>query len=1033
MTGAAPPGDVAVVLHTHLPWLRGHGTWPVGEEWLFQAWGTSWLPVTDLAWRLGEEGHRDVLTLGVTPMVAAQVADPRLRREVGSWIAGGMWRAWEQEHHHWMGPEVTALHHHHWLRHRRLLDMWEWAEEAGGLLAVWADLHARGVIEILGGPATHPYQPLVADPDVLDAQLEIGLDAHAAWLGERPRGVWAPECGYRPAGPVADPTSEPVEVDRHGTPTLPHAGQLDGLEAHYERAGVTHTLVDAATLVRAAGGAERDWTTRPDVPDPRAADPYEVVHDGAHIGESNVVAFARDLSVAYHVWSPDAGYPGGDWYLDFHSPGTFGTHPSWRVTSKQAPPGSKAIYDPARAADAVAHDARHFVGEVRGVLDPRPGDLVVAAYDTELFGHWWYEGVAWLEATLRGLIDEPTLQPTTLRSRLDRRPPTRRLDLPESSWGYAKGHATWVTPETRPLWRRLRDVEEVAREALARPGPIEVHEQVARELLQAQCSDWPFLMTRGNSPGYGRARFEEHADAVERLCDGLARMPDSPTLLSDARSLAARNPEPRDVTPLLHRWRRPPPAGRRPHLEVRSTPEPPPRPSHRPDAPPIKTPTGSALAATTSTGPTNHAGTAGGMHVLLLSWEYPPRIVGGLGRHVAALSRTLAAQGHTVHVVTRDHDDAPAEEWTAEGIHVVRVAEEPPVIPFDDLISWVLAFNNRVQAAAQRICRDYEIDVVHAHDWLVAYAAAALKTTHDLPLVATVHATEYGRHQGWLPGPMNKLIHQVEWWLTYEARRVITCSHYMRKQVDRIFELPAGKVDVIPNGVAVRDFALPADEVARLRQEVCPDARMVLFAGRLEYEKGVQTVLHTLLQLNIDVGPVHFFIAGTGTYSAELRRMVDELGVGDHVTFTGFLEDEALRAHYAAADVAVAPSIYEPFGLVAIESMACGTPVVVGDTGGLREIVAAGDSGLRVTPDDPDALAHALARVLTDDALAERLVAGAAKVIHERYEWSRVAERTVQTYRDAIEQERELRGESRPPLRPILTASDILELDELAG
>jgi len=416
----------------------------------------------------------------------------------------------------------------------------------------------------------------------------------------------------------------------------------------------------------------------------------------------------------------------------------------------------------------------------------------------------------------------------------------------------------------------------------------------------------------------------------------------------------------------------------------------------------------------------------------MLSWEYPPRVVGGLGRHVNALARTLAAQGHDVHVVSRDHPDAPAEE-ILEGVHVVRVTEAPPVIPFGDLVPWVLAFNNRVQSAAARILREYDVDVIHAHDWLVAHAAAGLKDAFDLPVVATIHATEYGRHQGYLPGPMNKLIHQFEWWLTYEARRVISCSEYMRKQVGDIFELPHDKTDVIPNAVATRDFAIPEDEVTAFRAQHTPDGeRMVLFAGRLEYEKGVQTVLHALERVVDAVGPVVFYVAGVGTYSDELHRQVEDLGLEDVVRFTGFLEDHDLRLHYAAADVAVAPSIYEPFGLVAVEAMACGTPVVVGDTGGLREIVSDGH-GLSFPPQDADELADRLIAVLTDHDLAQDLVDKGRRRIAQRYDWQTVALRTVRVYNRAIEEEAALGEDQRPALREILRAAPILELDGAAS
>jgi len=420
------------------------------------------------------------------------------------------------------------------------------------------------------------------------------------------------------------------------------------------------------------------------------------------------------------------------------------------------------------------------------------------------------------------------------------------------------------------------------------------------------------------------------------------------------------------------------------------------------------------------------------MRTLILSWEYPPRIVGGLGRHVHALTSALAEAGHEVHVVTRDHPDAPPEE-TIEGVHVIRAGEYPPMIGFDMLVPWVLQFNIAVQEAATKLLMHTEVDVIHAHDWLVAYAAAALKNTFELPLVSTVHATEYGRHQGHLPGPMNKLIHQVEWWLTYEARRVITCSEYMRDQVHEIFQLPSEKQDVIPNGVDVHEFDRPA-EVESFRATLGPDGeKIIFFAGRLEYEKGVQTVLEALPRV-LEKQDVRFFVAGVGTHADELKAHAERAGLSDRVQFLGFIGDEELRMYYAAADLAVVPSLYEPFGMVALETFASGTPCIAADIGGLRELVVHEATGLRFTPGDPESLAGMIQRLLTDKRLDKRLTLDARRMLDEQFSWRSIGRKTVDVYARAIEEERLLRRraarDDRVPLRVLLGRSEILGLAE---
>ena len=513
------PGELALVLHTHLPHLSGHGVWPVGEEWLLQAWGTSWLPVTRVLEQLAADGHRDLLTLSVTPTTAWQLGDARLANELASWLAAAMWRSEEQRHHHLMGTEVTALAHHWWRHFRDLGSYHADVQARGGLLAVWDALANAGIIELLAGPATHPYLPLEPDPAMIDAQLATGIAAHRGWT-RFTGGLWPPELGYRPAGGVGDPTVPPLYTDTDGTPDLVRGDvALDGLETHYAAHGVTHVVVDGPTLVRAAGGRDRDWTRRPDAVPAGSDAPEEVLHDGVLVGDTQVVAFGRDLSVAYHVWSPTEGYPGNAWYLDHHATGGFGVHRSWRVTDRSLPPDTKEPYVPARAVEQAADDAAHFVAVLRGTLADRPGGVVVAAYDTELFGHWWHEGPAWLEHVLTRVAQDASLRTTTLASRVERRPPTRRLALPESSWGYAKGHASWVTEETRPVWETLRASTGLARRTLARGrGTTEQRERLARELALLHASDWPFMITRGRSPGYALERVDGHAGRISVLC-----------------------------------------------------------------------------------------------------------------------------------------------------------------------------------------------------------------------------------------------------------------------------------------------------------------------------------------------------------------------------------------------------------------------------------------------------------------------------------------------------------------------------------
>lgn len=409
----------------------------------------------------------------------------------------------------------------------------------------------------------------------------------------------------------------------------------------------------------------------------------------------------------------------------------------------------------------------------------------------------------------------------------------------------------------------------------------------------------------------------------------------------------------------------------------------------------------------------------------MLSWEYPPVVVGGLGRHVHALAVTLTAAGHDVTVVSRYVDGAALDE-VVDGVRIVRVPEDPPRFDFAEstLLAWTMALNHALTRAALRVASQVRPEVVHAHDWLVAHAATTLKHHLGVPLVATIHATEAGRHQGWLPGELNRSIHRVEWWLTYEARRVITCSEYMRWEVTRLFELPAEKVDAVANGVDLPQWTPRKADIARARAEY-GEGPLLVFSGRLVYEKGVHDLLAALPRLRRRHPGLRLVIAGDGPHRSELQAQARRRRLGRSVVWAGFRTRDELTALVAAADCVVVPSIYEPFGMVALEGMAAGTPVIASDTGGLREIVVDGVTGVRFTPGDVSGLANAVSGVLTDEVLSRRLARAARTVVARDHSWPTIADRTVDVYRLAIRQERALKAE-QAPLRMVVPSGNLL-------
>jgi len=385
------------------------------------------------------------------------------------------------------------------------------------------------------------------------------------------------------------------------------------------------------------------------------------------------------------------------------------------------------------------------------------------------------------------------------------------------------------------------------------------------------------------------------------------------------------------------------------------------------------------------------------MRICMLTWEFPPRIVGGIARHCLGLSKALAKLGHEVYVVTLEFPGTPLFE-DVDGVKVYRVLIE---LGHPNFIIWTFIFNHFMEKKVAELSRSVKFDVIHIHDWLTAEAGVSSKHFLNKSLVSTVHSTEVGRSQG-LHNPDSFLIDGIEWWMTYEAKQVIVCSNSVKWELESHFNLPHDKITVIPNGVEISNFNLNINrEEVKRRYGIKPNERIVLFIGRLVPQKGVDTLIKAVPLIIQRHRDIKILIAGDGWSRTYLEELAKSMGLGDHVRFLGFISDWELADLMVAADVLVIPSVYEPFGIVALEGMAAGTPVVATNIGGLSEIIEHDRTGVLVYPRNPESIAWGVNRVLSDRKYADWLVRNARKKVLEAYSWEEIAKRTVEVYESA--------------------------------
>jgi glycogen synthase len=390
------------------------------------------------------------------------------------------------------------------------------------------------------------------------------------------------------------------------------------------------------------------------------------------------------------------------------------------------------------------------------------------------------------------------------------------------------------------------------------------------------------------------------------------------------------------------------------------------------------------------------------MRILMFAWEYPPHVVGGLGKHTAELLPALGElPGLELHLVTPRR----AGGQLMEAVGQATVHRVDPPITNGDFYTGAWQTNLRLEQYANRLWEETgPFDLIHVHDWLVAFVGVAFKHNYGVPLVSTMHATERGRGRGYLGSDQSRAIHHIEWWLTYESWRVIACSNYMADEISDYFHTPLDKIDVIPNGVESERFnQLEGEDFSHFRAMYALPLEQVVFSvGRVVFEKGLHVLIRATPLILGQHPTAKIVIAGKGPELDWLRSLSWELGVGEKVLLTGFIADEDRDRLFKIADCAVFPSLYEPFGIVALEAMAAKCPVVVSEVGGLKDVVQHAETGITVYPDDPSSLAWGIVHTLQHPDWAAQRVENAYRIVHDKYTWGRIARMTVDTYRQIV-------------------------------
>jgi 1,4-alpha-glucan branching enzyme len=525
--------DFVLALHSHLPWVLHHGRWPHGTDWICEAALDTYLPLLESLRGLAAAGVAAPVTIGFTPVLAGQLAHPDFAAEFGAFVEQRLAACAEARR---TLPETGEAHLlsqvDYWeSRFRRLRALF--AAEDHDITGAFGVLEDCGRLEIITSAATHGFLPLLACDESIRLQLAVAKGEHQRLFGREPAGIWLPECAYRPRGEWAPAAGAPPAGVRAGIEELlaEQGFEFFFTDAHLAQAGGALGGYAEITL-----GAERFDAERHDagrfIGSGATRSPYRAYGVASPGGRGTATALVRDPRSSMQVWSRQEGYPGDESYLEFHKIRWPGGLKLWRVSAPGSDLGDKQPYDPDAALARVTRHGSHFVAVLNEVAEAagNPSDGVIAApFDTELFGHWWFEGVDFIAAAYRGLADSSGVRPVTASQHVAAHPQRETVQLAPGTWGAGGDNSMWLNGETAWTWERLWPLEvrfwRAARAALAVPAAHPVLAQAARELLLAQASDWQFMISTGAVPDYGARRLVLHCDDAERLVAALETAP----------------------------------------------------------------------------------------------------------------------------------------------------------------------------------------------------------------------------------------------------------------------------------------------------------------------------------------------------------------------------------------------------------------------------------------------------------------------------------------------------------------------------